>query len=193
MPRVQSTHPAVCARGGHQRVRVAGSATPPKGTCRACKGHTQGSVICGLDPGGDHRVYDDEMPAASAKLASAHARSVRDRMRVATAYQWATGKAAGGALGGDGSVPIRGRVYRSSRPMPALNVPWQLPVGRASDLHQRRNIEDAISQRAHERYPAPIKKRRIRSKKTHQVDAFFCLIKPLPLICFSFYFASRLR
>ena len=55
-PRVQSTHPAVCARGGHQRVRVAGSATPPKGTCRACKGHTQGSAICGLDPGGDHRV-----------------------------------------------------------------------------------------------------------------------------------------
>ena len=34
------------------------------------------------------------------------ARSVRDRVRVATAYQWATGKAAGGALGGDGSVPI---------------------------------------------------------------------------------------
>ena len=89
--------------------------------------------------------------------------------------------------------PRRGRVYRSSRPMPALNVPWRLPVGRASNLHQRRNIEDAMALRAHERYPAPIKKRRIRSKKTHQVNAFFCLIKPLPLICFSFYFASRLR
>ena len=89
--------------------------------------------------------------------------------------------------------PRRGRVYRSSRPMPALNVPWRLPVGRASNLHQRRNIEDAMALRAHERYPAPIKKRRIRSKKTHQVNAFFCLIKPLPLICFSFYFDSRLR
>ena len=105
-PRVQSTPLAVCARGGRQRVRVAGSATPPCRMRRACVWCAQSSAGCGLDPGGDHRVYDDEVPAASAKLASAHARSVRDRVRVATAYQWATGKAAGGALGGDGSVPI---------------------------------------------------------------------------------------
>ena len=105
-PTVQSTLLAVCARGGRQRVRVAGSATPPCRMRRACVWCALSSAGCGLDPGGDHRVYDDEMPAASAKLASAHARSVRDRVRVATAYQWATGKAAGGALGGDGSVPI---------------------------------------------------------------------------------------
>ena len=74
--------------------------------------------------------------------------------------------------------------------MAASSGPRQRPAPATQHLG-RRQIN--IAQRAHERYPAPIKKRRIRSKKTHQVNAFFCLIKTLPLICFCFYFASRLR
>ena len=54
-PRVQSTRLAVCVRGGHQRVRVAGSATPPCRTRRrACGVHRVARwwVVSGRRPPG---------------------------------------------------------------------------------------------------------------------------------------------